>query len=152
MVSGSHSHLRALLVLGVSVLFIGSTLLRSENASAQAPPLVLISHADSTRAIAFNSVTQQREPFPVYSPIAFGADNQTRIMLFTMNLNLQPGDTVTNIIAEAEDSAHNIYQLPVEYVGVVPELTWATCVVVKLHADMNDLGDVLVRISYRGVA
>ncbi|MDQ5843850.1 MAG: heme-binding protein, partial [Acidobacteriota bacterium] len=133
-------------------MFICSTLIRFENASAQAPRPVLISHADSTRAIAVNSITQQREPFPIKSPMAIGVDDRTRIMLFTMNLSLQPGDSVADIIAEAEDGAHNIYRLTVEYVGAVPEQTWATCVVVKLRDDMNDLGDVLVRITYRGVA
>lgn len=152
MVSGSHSHLRTVLVLGVSALFICSTLIQFENASAQTPRPVLISHADSTRAIAVNSITQQREPFPIKSPMAIGVDDRTRIMLFTMNLTLQPGDSVADIIAEAEDGAHNIYRLTVEYVGAVPEQTWATCVVVKLRDDMNDLGDVLVRITYRGVA
>ena len=40
----------------------------------------------------------------------------------------------------------------VEHVGPVPDQSWATAVVVKLNENMGDLGDVLVRIHYRGAA
>jgi uncharacterized protein GlcG (DUF336 family) len=73
-------------------------------------------------------------------------------MLFTMNLTLQAGDTVDAVNVEAEDFAHHLYQLPVEYIGPVPNQPWATSVVVRLSEGMDDLGDVLVRVSYRGVS
>jgi uncharacterized protein GlcG (DUF336 family) len=73
-------------------------------------------------------------------------------MLFTMNLTLQAGDTVDAVNVEAEDFAHHLYQLPVEYIGPVPNQPWATSVVVRLSDGMDDLGDVLVRVSYRGVS
>jgi uncharacterized protein GlcG (DUF336 family) len=121
-------------------------------ASAQSAAPVLISHEDSTRAIAFESVTQQREPFSPVAPVRFGNDNQTRVMLFVMNLTLQPGDTVSAISMSAEDSAHHVYQLPVEFFGSVPDQPWATSLVVRLSSDMNDVGDVLLRVTYRGVS
>jgi len=73
-------------------------------------------------------------------------------MLFAMNLSLQPGDTVSSVTVEAEDFAHHVYQLPVEYIGAVPDQPWATSVVIRLSAGMDDLGDVLLRVSYRGVS
>jgi len=123
-----------------------------QTVSAQSAAPVLISHEDSTRAIAFESVTQQREPFSPTTPIRFGADNQTRIMLFAMNLTLQSGDTVSAITVEAEDFNHRVYQLPVEFIGTVPEQPWATSLVVELNDDLRDAGDVLMRVSYRGVS
>ena len=36
--------------------------------------------------VAFESVTQKREPFPLTSTVSFSADNRTRIMLFATNL------------------------------------------------------------------
>ena len=71
-------------------------------ADAQQSGPILISHIDSTRAIAFDSVTRQREPFSTTAQIAFGSDHATRIMLFAMNLDLQPGETVA---ADAEDAS-----------------------------------------------
>jgi uncharacterized protein GlcG (DUF336 family) len=152
MVVGSHSRIRILLSLCVGAFLAGATLIQFQKTSAQTAGPVLISHEDSTRAISFESVTQQREPFATNGPVNFGTDNQTRIMLFAMNLSLQPGDSVSSITVEAEDFAHHVYQLPVEYIGAVPDQPWATSVVVRLSDGMDDLGDVLMRVSYRGVS
>lgn len=152
MVVGSHSHFRSRRALWLSAFLIVTAPFLSQTATAQSTGPILISHEDSTRAISFESVTQQREPFSTTVPIRFGADNQTRIMLFVMNLTLQPGDTVTSITVEAEDFEHRVHQLPVEFIGSVPDRPWATSLVVRLNETMNDIGDVLVRVSYRGVA
>ena len=141
-----------LLALSLGAVFAGATLIQFSKTSAQTAAPILISHEDSTRAISFESVTQQREPFAATASVRFGADSQTRIMLFAMNLTLQVGDTVSSVNVEAEDYAHHIYQLPVEYVGSVPSQAWATSVVVRLSDGMDDLGDVLVRVTYRGVS
>ncbi len=153
MLSGSHSRFRILVSLCVGALFFGEALMQfHDEASAQSAAPVLVSHEDSTRALSFESVTQQREPFSTVATVKFGTDNQTRIMLFAMNLTLQIGDTVASVSVEAEDFAHRVYQLPVEYIGAVADQPWATSVVVRLSDDMNDVGDVLVRLSYRGLA
>lgn len=141
-----------LLASCLSALFAGAMLIQFSKTSAQTAAPILISHEDSTRAISFESVTQQREPFSTTAPVKFGTDSQTRIMLFAMNLNLQPGDTADSVNISAEDFAHRVYQLPVEYVGSVPSQPWATSVVVRLSDGMEELGDVLVRVSYRGLS
>jgi uncharacterized protein GlcG (DUF336 family) len=150
MIEGTHSRFRILLAMTAAVLIAGVTLVEFPRTSAQTETLILISHEDSTRAISFESVTQQREPFSSSAPVRFGSDNQTRIMLFVMNVSLQPEDSVSSINVEAEDFAHRVYQLPVEYIGIVPDQPWATSLVVKLSGTMEDVGDVLVRVSYRG--
>ena len=122
------------------------------NAGAQSTSPILISRDDSTRAVAFESVTRQREPFSPNAQIRFGADSATRVMLFAMNLQLQSGENATAVTADAEDANRRIYQLPVEHVGPVPDQPWATSIVVRLASDMTDLGDVLVRVTYRGIA
>ena len=110
---------------------------------AQTRP-VLISHADSTRAIAFDSVTHRREPFNTTAEISFGSDSATRIMLFAMNL---PSNELPS--AEAEDVNHNLYPLTVEHVGSVPNQPWVSSVVIRLPPNLPAEGDVLVRIKYR---
>ncbi len=145
-------HLRKLLMVGVSLIFIGAALMHRGATSAQTAGPVLISHPDSTRAIAFDSVTRHREPFSAISAVRFSADSHTRIMLFAMNLTLAPGDTAGSINIEAEDAAHTIYPLAVEYAGPVPDQPWATSLVVRLGDGMDDLGDVLVRVRYKGLS
>lgn len=152
MVVDSHLHFRMLFVVGVGALLSGALLLQFQKASAQASRPVLISHEDSTRAIAIDSVTRQREPFSTTASVKFGSDNWTRVMLFAMNLNLRPGDTATSIDISAEDSEHRFYHLPVEYIGSVPDQPWVTSLVVRLGEGMNEVGDVLIRVTYQGVA
>ena len=95
---------------------------------AQSNKVTLISEETSTRAVAVESVTQTREPFATTSPVNWGTDNRTRIMLFAMGV--PAGEKASAVAADAEDGAHNIYHLTVEYVGVVPEQERATSIVV----------------------
>ncbi|MDQ1637059.1 MAG: hypothetical protein QOF62_398 [Pyrinomonadaceae bacterium] len=152
MAARSHSRVRALIVITVSVLLPFAATQRSKKVSAQGAAPILISQETSTRAIAFDSVTQQHEPFSTSAPIKFGSDNQTRVMLFAMNFSLQPGDTVADVSADAEDAAHNSYHLPVEFIGSVPEQPWATSIVVRLNDALTDSGDVLIGITYHAIA
>ena len=131
--------------------FIASVLWTSQKAKAQLGAPVLISREDSTRAVAFESVTRQREPFNPTVSISFGTDAATRIMIFAMNLHLQSGETASSVTADAEDENHNIHPMTVENVGSVPDQPWATSIILRLNGDMNDLGDVLVRIKYKGI-
>jgi uncharacterized protein GlcG (DUF336 family) len=121
------------------------------NADAQQTRPTLISHPDSTRAIAFDSVTRQREPFSKTTQVQFSPDAATRVMLFAMYLQLQAGETATAVTADAEDADHNLYQLSVEHVGPVPDQAWVSSVVVRLPETLPANGDVLVRIKYRGI-
>jgi uncharacterized protein GlcG (DUF336 family) len=123
-------------------------LLAAVKANAQQTSPVLISHADSTRAIAFDSVTRNREPFTTTAQTKFGPDSATRIMLFAMNLALPPGETLT---ADAEDAQHSLHPMTVEYVGPVPNNPWVSSVVIRVPENLPATGDVLVRIKYRDV-
>jgi uncharacterized protein GlcG (DUF336 family) len=141
---------RSCLLIGLSV-FLFSQLLAPQRSRGQSARPILISQETSTRAVAVDSVTQKREPFEAVSPLIWSADASTRIMLFAMGLNLQPDETAAAVTAEAEDGAHQIYSLVVEYVGPVPNQSWATSVVVRLDQQLSDAGDVLIGIKYHGV-
>jgi len=133
----------------LTFLLLAVSFIRFDSAEAQATKPILISHADSTRAISFESVTRQREPFQATAQIKFGPDPATRIMLFAMNLKLQAGETASAISADAEDGNHAVHTLTVEHVGSVPDQPWATSLVVRLPENLADVGDVLVRVRYR---
>ena len=141
------------LVLCILTLLFAQNSLKSGNTtSAQNSRPVLFSDADSTRAVVIESVTNKREPFSPLATVSFAADKHTRIMLIAGNLRLAPGEGIDAVTADAEDESRNIYTLKVEYVGTLPNHDWATSVVVKLDEQMGDVGDVLVRIYYRGIA
>jgi uncharacterized protein GlcG (DUF336 family) len=116
--------------------------------SAQSNRPVLFSHPDSTRALALESVTNKHEPFSSFATVSFTSDPRTRVMLFGGNLQ---GGTASSVTVEAEDATHQIYQLPVEFVGPLPEYNWSTTIIVRLDEQMDDLGDVLVRLRYQGM-
>lgn len=80
---------------------------------------VLLTKNNSTRALAFESISRLAEPFAPTTPVPFSQDDRTRVMLFATNLTLLPGETVT---ATAEDGNHIQYPLTVEYTGSVPTL------------------------------
>ncbi len=118
---------------------------------AQATRPVLISEANSTRAVAVESVTRLREPFTRDARHSFSsADRRTRVQLFV--LNLERGVNASGITAEAEDGAHRVYPLAVEHVAVVPGQEWMHSVTLRLHEEMGDIGDVLVRVRYGQVS
>jgi uncharacterized protein GlcG (DUF336 family) len=151
--SNMRSLLRFLSVLLPILLCLSATgLLRLSDTSAQATRPILYSDIDSTRAIAVDSVTNKKEPFTAIAPVSFAENGLTRVMLFAGNLRLASGETFTAVTADAEDASHNIHLLTVEYVGPVPDQSWATAVIVRLPEGIGDVGDVLVRIYYRGVA
>jgi uncharacterized protein GlcG (DUF336 family) len=148
-----HFGLRLGLFLCACALLVAGGLGTSRRpASAQSNKPVLLSESSSTRAIALESVTRQREPFALDAQPPFGADGRTRILLFAMNL---PADAVSNLsllTADAEDGAHRAYNLKVENVSSVPGHEWMSSIAVRLPDDLGNVGDVLVRITYRGVA
>jgi hypothetical protein len=79
--------------------------------------------------------------------VAFSQDNRTRVMLFATNLS----ETAADITATAEDGNHIQYPLTVEYAGSVPNLSDVTSVIVRLHDNLGDVGDVLVGITVHGM-
>lgn len=120
------------------------------NATASTNPLVLLSQSGSTRAIALESVNLTPEPFSPTSAYQWGLDKQTRVILFALNLALQPGDGASTVKADAEDAAHRHYELLVEYVAPVPSQEWLTAIELRLNDDLADTDDVLVGLSYDG--
>src|SRR5712691_2699079 len=68
--------------------------------TASAP--VLLTRANSTRAIALDSVTGMAEPFSLNEAFAFSSDTRTRVMLFATNLTLLASEDKSAVTAEAE--------------------------------------------------
>ncbi|HYO99671.1 MAG TPA: heme-binding protein [Pyrinomonadaceae bacterium] len=147
----NHSSIARRLLLSVAFGLCACALLWNENVStAQATRPVLISEANSTRAVALESVTRVNEPFKRDAAHSFSADRRTRVQLFVMNLERDADASAVTV--DAEDAAHRIYPLAVENVSLVPGQEWMHSVTVRLHDEMGDLGDVLVRVRYKNIA
>lgn len=106
----------------------------------------LLTETNSQRAIAFDSVTFVSDPFPVVNDLNFSSDHRTRIILFAVDLNLAQGDVIT---VQAEDVQHVVHQLPVEFVGPVPNFGGLSQLVVKLPDGLG-IGDLMVSFTLRG--
>ncbi|HET6863316.1 MAG TPA: hypothetical protein VFH91_09715, partial [Pyrinomonadaceae bacterium] len=135
------------IVSGLSLLALSFP--TSVQRAATAP--ILLTKINSTRAIAVESTNLVAEPFTATAPVPFAVDNRTRIILFSSNLSLANGETVSAVTADAEDGNHQHYPLTVEYVGTVSGFPWMTAVTVRLNDNLGDVGDVLIGISYAGL-
>jgi hypothetical protein len=113
---------------------------------------VLVTQANSTRGVALDSILRTTEPFPISYEHLWGTDVRTRISLFALNFELAASENSSAITATAEDVSHRFYPLTVEFVGKVPGFPSLNSVVVRLSDEMDDLGDVLIRIAYHGVS
>ncbi|MBA3243202.1 MAG: DUF1800 domain-containing protein [Acidobacteria bacterium] len=141
------------------------------------PVLLSEGTGTTTRAVAFDTVTQSSEPFPVSAPFDWavvkpGSDRLTRVTLFAMNLNFLSGEGVNALTADARDASGRVYPLKVEFVGKpkyvqlapapgnpnlqIPteiQQDWLYAIVVRLNDEMTDtLGDVVVRVNLHGLA
>lgn len=120
--------------------------------NVEIPPPNLLTEERTGRAIALNSVTWLREPFPLTTPYNFSSDARTRVVLFATDVNLMPAENISVVTAQAEDSQNKIYPLAVEFVGKVPGFEWLTQVIIKLPDELGNVGEVRVRINVRGIS
>ena len=134
-----------------SFIFLFLCIAVSANAATTKKP-ILISQATSTRAVAFESVTMKAEPFPITATVPFGPDTRTRVCIFAMDLELLPGEGANAFTSDVQDAGGKLHPLKVEYVGKVPNFPGITMIVVRLADDLEDAGDVLLRLNLHGMA
>jgi uncharacterized protein (DUF1800 family) len=121
-------------------------------AAAQTNAPVILTEAASTRAVALDSFTRVRDPFPLSTnSFVTAADARTRVLFFVMNLDLLAGEGANALTCEAEDSAHRFYKFKVEDVRPVPGFGGLQQIIVRLSDDLGDAGDLLVRLSLHGM-
>lgn len=107
---------------------------------------VLLTEEGTNRAVALDSVTQVRDPFPIIGLFNFSADQRTRVMLFTSDLGLGPGDNLSVLSVQV----HGI-SLPIESAGPVPGLSQVSYIIVRLTEQLPS-GDLSVTVTLRGVS
>jgi len=120
-------------------------------AGAQAlpsPPILLLD-SSTNRALALHSPLDTREPFAMTTAVSLGADQRTRVMLFATNVD---PTMASSLSATAVSTQGVTYQLPIEYVGKVPNMDTGTItqIIVILPQDSTLHGDVSVTIMLAG--
>lgn len=115
--------------------------------TVQPPPPVLLTEANSDIAIALDSVTMFRDPFPLTNPFNFSNDGRTHVTFFAINLDLLSSETASAVTARAEDSALNVYPMTVEFVGPVMAVPGVSEVTILLPGNLPIGQDVLVSVT-----
>jgi hypothetical protein len=113
-------------------------------------PPTLLTEEGTENVLALNALTFTRDPFPFHTRSNLSADGRTRVMLFARNVELTLGESASAVTALAEDARGIVFQLPVEYVGQVPNLDWLTQMVVRMPAELEGARDVRVSFNLRG--
>ena len=112
---------------------------------------ILMTEENSLRSLALDSVTLVSEPFGVTNIHNFSSDQRTRISLFATNVELDPGESLSVITAQAETTSV-IFPLTVEAFRAVPNFTWLKQIVVKLPDEIAHSDEVRLSINVRGTA
>jgi len=113
--------------------------------------LVLLTMEGSDRAVAMELTQWVPEPFSITTTLLSDGRNRTRIIMFATDLGLSDGEGVDAITAEAEDSAHVLHPLRVEFVSPLPGLPHINQVVIRLTRDLDNAGDVLITLKVHGL-
>jgi O-glycosyl hydrolase len=112
---------------------------------------ILLTEADTNRAIALDSVSFLTQPFSVVNTLNFSADQRTRVLLLAANLEMLLGEDLSALSVQAVDSQNVVYSLSIEFAGKVPGYNWLSSVVVKLPENQSLNGDLSVGLSLNGV-
>ena len=110
-----------------------------------APP-VLLTEENSLRALALDSATRVRDPFPIVNINNFSTDRRSRIVLFAVNAEQLPGESSTEITARAETSSQT-YNLAIESTAKVPGYDWLRQIIVKLPDGIGSAGEIYLSIN-----
>jgi len=144
----AHLHIGDSLVLSFDSL---TNKWREDSRTMTPNPPNISTEDNSEKAIALNATNFVRDPFANLTEPNFSADKRTRIMLFVDNLDLLPGEDMSLITVQAEDSLLRTYELPVEHVGLVTDGSPLIQINVRLPEELFNVGEVWVSVSLRGV-
>ena len=108
---------------------------------------IVVSESDSTRAII--TTGSARRPGPTRRVIEVGG----RATFYVTNLSeLLKGEGASAFRADIQDA--NGYRYPLEILSLAPtaERPWVYALTVRLHAAIGDVGDTLLRVTWRGMS
>ena len=111
---------------------------------------LLMTEPNSTKAVVLESIAFFRDPFGLQTRHPLSPDRRTRLTIISRNIELIAGETILPLTVQAENSQHQLINLPVEYIGKVPGATWLTQITVRLPDQLNTAEEIQLRILFRG--
>jgi hypothetical protein len=128
-----------------------NSLITDMTADFQATKLpMLLTMPYSDRAVALELTQFLSGPFPITTTLLSDGRNRTRVIVFGTDLGLLPGENIEAVTAEAEDAAHVVYPLRVEFVNPLPELPHVSQIVLRLNGNLEEAGEALVTVTVHG--
>lgn len=112
---------------------------------------ILLTEDDSLKALTVDSISFQRDPFPLLNQNYFGNDKRTRLTLLLVDMDLFSGETLSLIVmAQALDQSQVPHNLLVEDLRKVPGFPWLSQLTVMLPSDLVGPGELAVSVTLRG--
>ncbi|HEX6188584.1 MAG TPA: FG-GAP-like repeat-containing protein [Pyrinomonadaceae bacterium] len=116
---------------------------------------------DPQQAAAFDALLLLRDPFPIRSIAQWfysTPDQNTRVMIFAQNLQLQPGESASAVIVNLVDSSNQSFDVPAEDVRGVANVNFTQVVfrlpdtlasgvcrvTIKAHGQTSDGGNIRI--------
>lgn len=134
---------------GVFLCLISCLNISAQSALPEGAP-VLISQPDSTRALVTIPSGKRGATTPV---TVVQPGGRTLITVYVTNLSdLLEGEGANAFRADVEDVRHFRYPLEIVSFQQTPERKWVYALTVRLHDQLADVGDVLMRVTWRGMS
>ncbi len=138
----------------ISFLLVFSATAQDDNPNSPTP--VLLSEADSSRALAVEAGKIRSAEVPKAETRAFGLNQ--KVKLFVTNVELMDGEGANAFRVYVEDANRRIYRFPIiDFQRVKSEKTlYALTIVLKdelgFWEQPSEIGDVLIGVTWRGLA
>ncbi|HUR99592.1 MAG TPA: DUF1800 family protein [Pyrinomonadaceae bacterium] len=107
---------------------------------------VIVSESGSTRALV--AMNTRARTGPSFRVVPVGG----RVTFYVTNLDLLKGEGASAFRADVQDVNSNRYPLEVLSLQATAERPWVYALTVQLHGAIGDVGDALVRVTWRGMS
>jgi uncharacterized protein (DUF1800 family) len=132
--------------LGVFVfLALQATVIAATEIPDDAP--ILISEATSTRALLMS--TRRRGTAPIAQRVIPVGSQAT---VYLTNLDLLKDEDETAFRADIQDQRNFRYPLEILSLEPLADRPWVYALTFRLHSQLGDVGDALLRVTWRGVS
>jgi hypothetical protein len=93
---------------------------------------LLMTEPNSTKAVVVESMAFLRDPFGLQTQHLLDLDKRTRLTIVSRNIELIAGEAELPPTVQAENAQHQLIDLPVEYIGKIPNAGCLTQITVRL--------------------
>jgi probable HAF family extracellular repeat protein len=111
---------------------------------------LLLTEPNSTKAVVLESIAWLRDPFGLATRHLLSPDGRTRLTIVVRNIEIVAGENTPPPTVQAENAQHQLIDLPIEFIGTIPNASWLTQITVRLPDQLNTAGELQLRISFRG--